>query len=50
MITLITSSVVEDVIKKNYIFNNIILIFKPHIIKVSSKSDIAIIWINIWDI
>jgi len=41
---------VEDIIKKNYIFNNIVLAFKPHIIKVSPKSDMAIIWVDIWDI
>ena len=38
---------IEDVLKNNYIFNNIVLASKPHIIKMSSKSDIAIIWINI---
>ena len=32
-----------------YIFNNIILALKPRIIKVSPKSDMAIVWINIWD-
>jgi len=41
---------VEDIIKKNYIFNNIVLAFKPHIIKVSPKSDMAIIWVDIWDV
>jgi len=40
---------IEGVLKNNHIFNNIILAPKPHIIKISSKSDIAIIWINIWD-
>jgi len=40
---------IEGVLKNNHIFNNIILASKPHIIKISSKSDIAIIWINIWD-
>jgi len=39
----INSSIVEDIIKKNYIFNNIILAFKPCIIKVSPKSDMTII-------
>jgi len=39
----ITSSMVEDIIKKNHIFNNIVLASKPWIIKVSPKSDMAII-------
>jgi len=40
---------IEGVLKNNHIFNNIILASKPHIIKMSPKSDIAIIWIDIWD-
>ena len=35
MNTLLTSKVVEDIIKKNHIFNNIALASRPHIIKVS---------------
>ena len=41
---------VEEIIKRNYIFNNIILISRPHIIKISPKLDMAIIWIDIWDV
>ena len=41
--TSINSSIVKDIIKRNYIFNNIILASKPHIIKVSPKLDITII-------
>ena len=41
---------IEDIIKQNQIFNNIILMFKPYVIKVSLKSDIAIVWLDIWDI
>jgi len=48
--THINSDYVEDIIKKNYIFNNITLASRPHIIKVSSKLDIAIIWLDIWNI
>ena len=33
----------------NHIFNDIILAFKPRVIKVSSKLNMSIIWINIWD-
>ena len=47
--TRILSNKVENILKVNYIFDNIVLASKPRIIKVSSKSDITIIWINIWD-
>ena len=40
---LITSNIIEMVIKDSHIFNNIILAFWPHIIKVSFKSDMAMI-------
>jgi len=40
----------EDIIKRNHIFNNVVLAFKPHIIKVSPRSDMAIIWVDIWDV
>ena len=46
----ISSDKIEDIFKNNHLFNNIVLASKPHIIKVSPKSDMAIIWINIWDI
>ena len=47
---LITSNFVDSVIKYNYIFNNLLLISKPQVIKALSKFDIAIIWVNIWDV
>ena len=40
---------IEKILKSNYLFNNVILASKPRIIKVSPKSDMSIIWINIWD-
>ena len=40
---LITSELAERVIKETYIFNDIILIFKPYIINISSKFDLAIV-------
>jgi len=45
--TSINSDYVKDIIKKNHIFNNITLASRSHIIKISFKSDIAIIWLNI---
>jgi len=47
--TPITHNQIEEVIKRIYLFNDITLTFSPHIIKVSSKSNMAIIWIDIWD-
>ena len=41
--TPITADVVEAIIKKNHIFNNIALASRSWVIKVSPKSDIAII-------
>ena len=40
---------VEGILKANHVFNNIILASKPRIIKILPKSDMVIIWINIWD-
>ena len=48
--TWILSEDIKYILKNNYIFNDIILASKPCIIKVSPKSDIAIVWIDIWDI
>ena len=48
--TSILPDVVESIIKNNHIFNYIIVISKPYIIKVSPKSDIAIIWLDIQDV
>ena len=41
---------VEGIIKQNQIFNNVVLASKLQVIKVSPKSNISIIWIDIWDI
>ena len=43
------SYIIETVIKESHIFNNIILAFQPCVIKISPKSDMAVIWVNIWD-
>jgi len=45
----ITSNNIEIFLKNNHIFNDIVLASKPRVIKVSPKSDMAIIWINIWN-
>ena len=45
----LSSSDVKTILKQNHIFDNITLASKPRVIKVSPKSDMAIVWINIWD-
>ena len=47
--TLITSNVVKTTIKNNHIFNNITITSKPKVIKVLFRLDMAIIWLDIWD-
>ena len=49
MNTSLTSDMVEIILKNNYIFNNISIASQPRVIKISSKSDMAIIWLDIWD-
>ena len=47
--TCISSEDIEHILKNNHIFNDIVLASKLRIIKVLPKSDMAIIWIDIWD-
>jgi len=47
--TSIACNQIEEVIKRIHLFNNITLVLSPCIIKASSKSDMAVIWIDIWD-
>ncbi|KAL9709245.1 hypothetical protein Ac2012v2_8329 [Leucoagaricus gongylophorus] len=41
---------IQNIFKQNHIFDNISLASKPRIIKVSPKSDMALVWIDIWDV
>ena len=45
----ITSNVIKEIIKDTHSFNNIVLVSHLHIIKMSPKSDMAVIWVDIWD-
>ena len=45
----INSSIIESIIQSTYIFNDMCLAVKPHVIKALPKSDMVIIWIDIWD-
>jgi len=46
----LTSSDVEMILKQNQIFNNITLASRPRVVKISPKSNMAIVWIDIWDV
>ena len=46
----ISLSVVESILNVNYIFNNMLIILKPYVIKTSPQSDMAIVWLDIWDV
>jgi len=46
---LIKSNIIELFIKMLHIFNNVNFTSKPHIAKVSLTSDMAIVWLDIWD-
>jgi len=48
--TPISANVVESIIKSNHIFNNIAITLRSYIIQVFSKSDMVIIWLDIWDV
>jgi len=47
--TPITRNQIEEVIKRVHLFNDVTLASSPRIIKASPKSDMAVIWIDIWD-
>ena len=40
---------IEGILKKTHLFNGIMLASKSHVIKVSPKSDMVVVWLNIWD-
>ena len=46
----LTSNDIEMILKQNHIFDNISLASKPRVIKISPKSDMSIVWIDIWDV
>ena len=46
----LTPNDIETILKQNHIFDNISLTSKPRVIKVSPKSNIAIVWLDIWDV
>jgi len=46
---IMTSNIIEGVLKDSHLFKDTILASKPHIIKASPKSDKAVVWVDIWD-
>jgi len=46
----LNSSDIETILKQNQIFDNVTLVSRPRVIKVSPKSDMSIVWIDIWDV
>ena len=48
--TKLSSDNIQNILKQNHIFDNISLALKPRVIKVSPKSDMALVWIDIWDV
>ena len=46
----LTLNNIKTVLKQNHIFDNISLASKPRVIKVSPKSDMSIVWLDIWDV
>ena len=46
---IISPDYIKGVLKETYLFNGIALVSKPCVIKASLKSDMAVVWLDIWD-
>ena len=46
---IITSDYIEGILKEMHLFKDVMLASKPYVIKASPKSDIAVVWVDIWD-
>jgi len=44
-----TPDTIKGVLKDSHLFKDMILASKPHVIKALSKSDKAVVWVDIWD-
>ena len=44
-----SSDIIEGVLKDSYLFKDTTLALKPCVIKASPKSDKAVVWVDIWD-
>ena len=45
----ITSKYIEGILKETHLFKDIVLASKPCIIKAFPKSNITVVWVDIWD-
>ena len=45
----VTPDFIEGVFKETHLFKDVTLASKPHIIKVSPKSNKTVVWVDIWD-
>ena len=46
---IISPDFIEGVLKETHLFKGVMLASKPHVIKASPKSDMAVVWVDIWD-
>ena len=46
---IISPDFIEGVFKETHLFKDVVLASKPCIIKASPKSDMTVIWVDIWD-
>ena len=45
----LTPEVINGVLKDSHLFKNVVLASKPWVIKAFPKSDIAVVWIDLWN-
>ena len=45
----ISTDFIEGVLKETYLFKDVVLASKSHVIKASPKSNMAVVWVDIWD-
>ena len=46
---IISPDFIKGVLKETCLFKDVVLASKPHVIKASPKSDITVVWVDIWD-
>jgi len=44
-----SSDIIEGVLKNSHLFKDVTLASKPHVIKASPKLDKTVVWVDIWD-
>ena len=46
---MVTPDFIEGILKETHLFKDVILASKPCVIKVFPKSNMAVVWVDIWD-